>query len=969
MRRRFSIIEIAVWIAALVVVAGLPGHAAAGPLDELIAIQKRMQAARQQGRPREAESLCRDMVRISQENYPNDPDKQAIALSHLGGVLNDLGRYGDAEETYLQVLNLYERAHGADSSQVGMAVCNLGNVAFQQGLFDRAVQLFRRALEIHQRHSGPDSDEVATIINNLAGTLEQQGQFLDAETLHRRNLRALERIHGSDTLKTARCLHNLANALTARPAESLSLYERALNIRRKHLGPDHPDVAATLSALGNSHRLLGSIAEARKYALEALESYQKTVGPDHEATANMYLALGELDEAEQKFDQALVNLTRALEIKRRALGPGHQAVAYCLCRLGYLEMKRSRWDEALAFAEQALELSDRIRDSFTQRADNYFLRAYIRWRKGDRHAAIADQLQGLELGEQQRAQYGGAEHDRAKAAEGFAEEYRQLVAWQRELDNLAGAFMAAERGRARGLVEQMSLAHVDQLAGVEPNLAKQLRAREEDAQRRVASLTQQLTTLGAEASLSEAQRRSHSEELDRQLAKAQADLVNAGNEIRAASPTYRQALGRRETLLAASPVQSRLIGDRSLALEYVLGKDAGFVFVIPPPGQPLRLELLEVSATQAEILGVEPGPLTEAQLRAALVTDEKTGVLDLLRSNASLEQLTAKLAALWEVLTPKDQRTALTSGQLNELIVLPDGPLALLPFETLVVDASGESPKYLLDAGPPIVYGPSANVLVDLKERPPRLASDVEPVLTVGGVHYGPPTKGAGDDNSQSLEKIAAARAAQVRGPLKPLPFSETESLWIEELFTKDGGKIAQLLGAQATEGNVRAALADREILHFACHGLTDDDHGNLFGALALAAVGTSSTNVSGPTTDNDGYLTLAEIYGLNLSGCELAILSACDTNAGPQQRGEGVWALSRGFVVAGCRRVVASNWLVDDQAAATLVSYFCGGLAKKSAGDRDYAASLHAAKRYVRRQPQWQSPYFWAPLVLLGPG
>jgi hypothetical protein len=69
----------------------------------------------------------------------------------------------------------------------------------------------------------------------------------------------------------------------------------------------------------------------------------------------------------------------------------------------------------------------------------------------------------------------------------------------------------------------------------------------------------------------------------------------------------------------------------------------------------------------------------------------------------------------------------------------------------------------------------------------------------------------------------------------------------------------------------------------------------------------------------NDGFLTLAEIYELDLKGCELAILSACQTNFGPEQRGEGVVALSRGFLAAGARRVLASNWLVDDEAAASL--------------------------------------------------
>jgi len=67
---------------------------------------------------------------------------------------------------------------------------------------------------------------------------------------------------------------------------------------------------------------------------------------------------------------------------------------------------------------------------------------------------------------------------------------------------------------------------------------------------------------------------------------------------------------------------------------------------------------------------------------------------------------------------------------------------------------------------------------------------------------------------------------------------------------------------------------------------------------------------------------------------------------------------------------VVASNWLVDDEAAASLVSYFCGGLAlaEKEATRPDYARALHEAKRWVRRQEKWQSPYYWGTFVHVGP-
>jgi len=114
----------------------------------------------------------------------------------------------------------------------------------------------------------------------------------------------------------------------------------------------------------------------------------------------------------------------------------------------------------------------------------------------------------------------------------------------------------------------------------------------------------------------------------------------------------------------------------------------------------------------------------------------------------------------------------------------------------------------------------------------------------------------------------------------------------------------------------------------------------------------------------------LAEVYELDLKGCELAILSACETNVGPEQRGEGVWALSRGFLVAGSRRVVATQWVVEDEAAASTVSYLCAVVARQeqSGGAVDYAAAVHQAKRWVRSVKRWQNPYYWAPFILLGP-
>jgi CHAT domain-containing protein len=214
-------------------------------------------------------------------------------------------------------------------------------------------------------------------------------------------------------------------------------------------------------------------------------------------------------------------------------------------------------------------------------------------------------------------------------------------------------------------------------------------------------------------------------------------------------------------------------------------------------------------------------------------------------------------------------------------------------------------------------------------------------------------------------ELTPRSRYSAIRGQLAPLPNTNDECHWVAEHFNPAGLATGIFLKGQATEQAVRANLAGRRVIHLACHGLTDQTHGNLFGALALTP-GSGAQNAA-----DDGFLTLAEIYGLDMKGCELAILSACETNLGPQQHGEGVFALSRGFLVAGARRVVASNWIVDDQSSASLVSVFCSLLAKqhKAGQPMDHAAALHEAKRWVRKQEKWKHPYYWGAFLLVGPG
>ena len=113
------------------------------------------------------------------------------------------------------------------------------------------------------------------------------------------------------------------------------------------------------------------------------------------------------------------------------------------------------------------------------------------------------------------------------------------------------------------------------------------------------------------------------------------------------------------------------------------------------------------------------------------------------------------------------------------------------------------------------------------------------------------------------------------------------------------------------------------------------------------------------------GLWTAEEVSSLDLRGCELVVLSACQTAMGKEIRGEGLVGLTRGFMYAGAPRVVASLWKVDDKATAELMKRFYQGMLG-SVRLRP-AAALRAAQVAMSKDDQWRDPYYWAAWVLQG--
>jgi CHAT domain-containing protein/tetratricopeptide (TPR) repeat protein len=590
--------------------------------------------------------------------------------------------------------------------------------------------------------------------------------------------------------------------------------------------------------------------------------------------------------------------------------------------------------------------------------------------------------------------YGDARR-RAKYFAQFEPAFEQLVDWSAGDREVWGALEAAARGRSRTLLDQLQTAGVDLLEGVPGAEREGLRRRQREAERRIAGLRAQAQFVPDGAPEAEKAR------LRAAFEQAQQDYTKVYRDILDASPVYR-SLSEQDFAKVRATLEERVLGPKALLLVYHIGQDKSHLLMLggrSGEGEAFALtapaglapavcpKTLPLAAAQGRGRGLVPElappqpalppsvdpdapriPLKQEVLRALVETYLRQvgqprfaptrGLEVELKGQDRPAQIRPELLA--EVLLPRQARQRIRKEAPQCLVVIPDGALHKLPFEALLL-RSGASPTYVLDEMPPIAYAPSVAILALLAERKQPVGEWPLSLLTVGDPAY--PEK---PDTRDALAMRAAKNDLLALAKLRRLRFTDLESRQIQALF--EPGPVVPLRGQRATKQAVVDALhrqalrGGRHIVHIAAHGLADEASGNWFGGLAL-------TPRQEPPTD-DGLLRLDEIYGLPLKDCELAVLSACETNVGPQEPLEAGVTLASGFLAAGAHRVVASHWWVDDASTAELMVAFFREVTDtaRKGGRVPYPLALQKARREVRKQTQWSAPFHWAPFVLVGP-
>ncbi|MBX0327119.1 tetratricopeptide repeat protein [Oscillochloris sp. ZM17-4] len=143
-------------------------------------------------------------------------------------------------------------------------------------------------------------------------------------------------------------------------SEAQRVIAQSLAIREALLGPDHPDVATSLSLLGLSYQFQGAFAAARAPFERALDIHERALGPDHLETAtdcnNLGYLLFHLDGA----PGARSYLRRALLIRKRTLGLRDAGTARTLNNLGYVELRTGRIAAGRRYLKLALAIREQV---------------------------------------------------------------------------------------------------------------------------------------------------------------------------------------------------------------------------------------------------------------------------------------------------------------------------------------------------------------------------------------------------------------------------------------------------------------------------------------------------------------------------------------------------------------------------------------------------------------------------------
>jgi CHAT domain-containing protein/tetratricopeptide (TPR) repeat protein len=860
----------------------------------------------------------------------NDSVKAMVSFSAAESAVyqRDLSK---AIESYVEALNFARQSN--DVKIESKILLNLGYGYLYHGEVNRAFEILKEGLALHQKIGDKRGEAFNTIA--IANTLA----FLDNRQKALNYYKKVEAGFSDDLdfVEKARLYNGIASIYVQYEDWSSSINYRTKALSFFQKANFKYGELATLSGIGRLYSLNGE----KNSALDIFFQAEKLAADldDRFYMAVIQKELGNIHSAAGENRKALEKYLRSISLLEQIKSTRELALVYN--EVGELYAKQNDFLKAREYLEKGLKLNQAVRDSFAESHSLYNLAKLFAGNQTDNKTGLTFIINSINITENLYSDVLNSKLKRIYFSNVFDryELYINLLMKMHRQnpnsDYAIQALQAAERSRARSMLENLALAEADFIKDADAEIVR----REKEIRVLLNAKADKLTDL-----LSQNGEKSEIDKISGEINELEHELEEIKANLKQNSPVYSAI--KNPAPFDAEEFQREILDENTLLLEFSFGKEESYLwligkmeissYVLPP-----REQIEQKIQTLRELLAareIKQGEEIEA-FQARVVKAEN----DYLQISLELSrELFGQIADKF--------------GE-KRLIIVPDGKLNYFPVSALPLPNAETNEPILLSNE--VIYEPSASTLSILAKMRNQTAASKnllvfsDPVFSETDSRFLNANAQAANPGAETAltEKF---RFAESLNSLVRLTASKTEADSIIEILGRSKSDAFSGFSANR-EQLLNAPTSDYKILHFATHGLINEERPELSG-IVLSRFAENGQKL-------DEFVRLHDIYGMNLNA-DLVVLSACETGIGKQVRGEGLMSLNNAFLQTGAKSVMSSLWKVEDAATLELMKNFYASLAGENVTP---SKALQKAQIKMWQSGQYKSPFYWAAFTVQG--
>ena len=891
---------------------------------------------------------------IKMHHHGRIHESVASGFYNIGLTYEDLGDYDRALYCFLQSRDILMALRKTDSPAIASAYYGIGNIYIKKGHFDMAFEPLQKALALRRKHFSEKHPLIAETYHAIGFYYKETSDLDQAIEYFKKSVSIYSDCLGPDHPSVAYGNNNIGTAYWDKgdSEEALRYFNKSLEGKIKIFGEKHPSVANTYGNMGRIYLKLEAYREAFQYIRKSLDIRLEILGDQHPSVVLDYQYLGIAYQKLSDTHKALRNFEKALSLQLSNSGENHPTVANIYNEIGTLFMKTEAYEKALQSFQKSLmalvpafepsdpyqnpPLEGSLSDQFMLEALHLkakTIRELYLTRSGtaeDLKASLNTSILALDLIDQMRISY-RAEGSRLFLGEKAAVVYEYAIETALILADVTGdsayqrmAFGFAEKSKFSTLALYIQELRARQFAGIPDDMLHQEKTLKTDLVYYNTELQRELEKKSSG---------------DAARIKACQDTIFTLNQacrtlIRTFETNYPEyfALKYKTQTIPVNELQKQL-NDSTLLIEYFVGENMLTVFTL--------------SNRHMDVVTSDCDSSLARRVRSL------NRAISKMETNKFLELSRTLYQQLIEPVRPH------VAGN-SKLIIIPHGILYRLPFEVLLTETPISArpvdftkQAYLVRSHE-IAYHCSATLFADTYTRKTVSAAcsfaGFAPVFSDSATRIAATNSRPDRSLSEPDE-----RSVRVSGKTYPaLKYSQKEVREIIQRFERTGLTATGYFREDASEQNFKMIGGQCRYLHIASHGIVNETNPWLTGILF------SQPSESNPA--EDGILYSGELYNLSLNA-ELVVLSSCESGVGKLVKGEGLMALTRGFLYAGADNLLVSLWKVSDKHTSDLMGDFYQYVLN---GD-GFSTALRKAKLELIGRPGTAFPKSWGGFVLLG--